>query len=182
MIPLISPTADLSASYQYFQKYMKGLVTVSFQIILKASLIIYYVVFKNHIVLSMHYLNYYNDGKKELDNGGIVNTILMNLPKAHNGIPHELLIAKLESYGLDKTSLRLILDYLPDYEQGTKIGSAFSSWCDTSTSVPQGSILRPLDFIVLISDFFLLQNLRFATLQMIISIQSEQESRKCILS
>ena len=115
-----------------------------------------------------------------LDNGGIVNTILMNLPKAYNGIPHELLIAKLESYGSDKTSLLLILDYLPDYEQGTKIGSAFTSWCDTSTCVPQGSILRPLDFNVLISDFVLLQNQRFAILQMIISIQLEQESRKCI--
>ena len=49
--------------------------------------------------------------EKSLDNLGDVGTVIMNLPKAQDCIPHDLLSAKLESYGLDKTSLHLLRDY-----------------------------------------------------------------------
>ena len=39
--------------------------------------------------------------QKGLDNFGNVGTILMDLSKAYNCIPDDLLIAKLEAYGLD---------------------------------------------------------------------------------
>ena len=65
-----------------------------------------------------------------LDNGGFIVTILMDLSKAYEYIPHNLLTAKLECYGVDKTNLRLLLDYLTHRKQRTKISSSFSSWCD----------------------------------------------------
>ena len=49
--------------------------------------------------------------QKELDNEGFVGTILMDLSKAYDCIQHELLIAKLKSYGIGNGSLRLS-DYL----------------------------------------------------------------------
>ena len=47
--------------------------------------------------------------QKELDNSGFIGTILMDLSKAYDCLPQDLLIAKLGAYGLDKFSLRWII-------------------------------------------------------------------------
>ena len=65
--------------------------------------------------------------KKHLDMTGIVGTILMDLSKAYDCIPHDLLIAKLEAYEFNSKALRLIYSYLINRNQSVKIGSAYSS-------------------------------------------------------
>ena len=50
--------------------------------------------------------------QKELDQKGFVGTILMDLPKAYDCIPLDLLIAKFEHYGIEKIGMSLILDCL----------------------------------------------------------------------
>ena len=48
----------------------------------------------------------------DLDSGVYVGAILMDLSKAYNCLSHDLLIAKLETYGLDVGSLNFLLNYL----------------------------------------------------------------------
>ena len=48
----------------------------------------------------MPYLDYAIHGKKKLKQHGFVGTIIMDLSKVYNCLPHHLMIAKLEAYVL----------------------------------------------------------------------------------
>ena len=65
--------------------------------------------------------------QKELDSSGIVGTILMDLSKTYDCLPHDFIIAKLGASGLDTNSLRFIFDYLSCRKQRTKMGSTYSN-------------------------------------------------------
>ena len=75
-----------------------------------------------------------------LDKSGFVGTVLMDLSKAYDCLPHDLLVAKFEAYGMYKTGLNLIHNYLSNRKQRTKINSSYSGWYDIVRGVPQGSI------------------------------------------
>ena len=85
--------------------------------------------------------------KEELDKSGFVGTILMDLSKAYECLPHDLLIAKFEAYDIDKSDLNLIRSYLSNRKQRAKINSSYSDSYDLVRGVPQGSTLSPSLFI-----------------------------------
>ena len=64
----------------------------------------------------------------------------MDLLKTYDCLPHDLIIAKFEAYGLSKTSLSLLLDFLTSRKQKVKIGSSYSMWSEIKRAVPQGFI------------------------------------------
>ena len=50
--------------------------------------------------------------QEELDKSSFVDGILMDLSKTYDYLPHHLLVAKFEAYGIDRTGLNLIQIYL----------------------------------------------------------------------
>ena len=57
----------------------------------------------------------------------------MDLSKAHDCLFYDLLIAKLESYGLDKPSINLANGYLRFGKQRKKIGSSYNDWANVTS-------------------------------------------------
>ena len=51
----------------------------------------------------------------------------MDLSKAYDCLPHDLLIVKLDAYGVGIDSLTLIYSYLTDRKQKVKVGNSLST-------------------------------------------------------
>ena len=92
--------------------------------------------------------------RASLDRNGISAVLLIDLSKAFDCLPHDLLIAKLHAYGRDFPSLKLLNSYLRNKHQHVKINNFFSSWAENLFGVRQGSILGPILFNVFLCDLF----------------------------
>ena len=93
--------------------------------------------------------------QEELDKSGFVGTILMDLSKAYDCLPHDLPVAKFEAYSIDKNGLNLIHSYLLNRKQKKKVNSSYSNWYDIVTGVSEGSIIGPVLYNLFINDLFL---------------------------
>ena len=78
----------------------------------------------------------------------------MDLSKAFDCLPHDLLLLKLKYYGLSENTLSLKNNYLSNRKQCVKLGTVISSFKDMYKSVPRGSILGPVLFNNFINDIF----------------------------
>ena len=78
--------------------------------------------------------------QRELDSESFIGAILMDVSKACECLPHNLLIPKLAGYDLDNGSLDVILNNFSFRKQRNKVGSAYSKWSKIRHGILQGSI------------------------------------------
>ena len=79
---------------------------------------------------------------------------LMDLFKAFDCIPHDLLVAKLHVYGLPEDVVTVVYSYLKRRKQGVQISDTKGIFQILLSDIPQSSILGPILFSILIFDLF----------------------------
>ncbi len=92
------------------------------------------------------------DLSRALDDVKFTALLLMDLPKAFDGLPHDLMAAKLVGYGMLHEAVKLLMSYLRDRKQRVRLGGHTSEWMTLLKGVTQGSILGPCLFNIFLND------------------------------
>ena len=79
-----------------------------------------------------------------------VDVIYLDFSKASESAPRGRLLHKLSLLGIQGSLHAWFTDYLSSTSQGVLIDGVFSPWVPLISGIPQGSILRPLLFLLYI--------------------------------
>ena len=90
--------------------------------------------------------------KRLLDERNYVISIFIDFKKAFDTVDHEILLYKLECYGIRGLANDFFRSYLTNRRQYTVINGVNSELRTVSCGVPQGSVLGPLFFLLYIND------------------------------
>ena len=75
-----------------------------------------------------------------VDQGKVFSALLSDLSNTLDFLDHDLIIVKLNAYGISLSALRLIHDYLSNREQRTRINNSYSNWLEIIFGAQQGPI------------------------------------------
>ena len=78
--------------------------------------------------------------------------IFLDLSNAFDTLNFNILLNKLQYYGIQRISLSLIRSYLTNRFQYVQFANSESDLLEIKTGIPQGSILGPLFFNIMIND------------------------------
>ena len=87
-----------------------------------------------------------------IEDGHDIDIIYLDFKKAFDSVPHERLLNKLSSYGIQGNILTWIRSFLSNRVQRVRVGGAISPTENVVSGIPQGSILGPILFTIFIND------------------------------
>ena len=106
---------------------------------------------KNHSTFTA-LLKITDDILDSIDDSEITLLIFLDFSKAFDTVNHKILIEKLRILGFQNDTCEWVNSYLSNRYQKVVVGEEESSWIHIKNGVPQGSILGPLLFTILVSD------------------------------
>ena len=91
--------------------------------------------------------------QKAVDEGELSCGLFLDFSKAFDTVDHDILIDKLECYGIRGIGKDWFTSYLKNRKQMVTVNGATSDLVTVPCGIPQGSVLGPILFLLYINDF-----------------------------
>jgi Reverse transcriptase (RNA-dependent DNA polymerase) len=112
----------------------------------------------HHSTETAHVLIVHNDVVRAIDNGQLTVMLFLDLSSVFDTVNHDIILSILHRrFSVDGVALNWFQSYLTDRSQTFSVGDSKSISRSVNCSVPQGSVLGPVEFVAYtenVSDLF----------------------------